>query len=232
MKTWLFPVVLIVLLMVGGFVVWAMQNNSLNHTTTAEQAGPITAASVGEVPANETFTLAESPDASFSIGNIYFGTGGIVDSYCSGMYQSNTTYIYLQDQPVGSSPVGTCIDASQQIDGQDMRVVAFTLTINNNGATDLYGTFVRGTYQLPNGTKGAFLNRIAQTNPPWAGYGATAYSSRSIVIGLEMPLGVNKLNLYYGDYPVAGGETTQANFNDEGGYVVDFSNDTIAQNPG
>lgn len=195
-------------------------------TPASQQIGPITAASTGEIANNQTFTLTEYPDVSFALGNIYFGTGGVLNSYCNSLYQGGGSYIFIQDQPPGSSPSGTCIDASQQIDGQDMRVVVFTLTINDNGSSDIYDTFVRAMYQMPDGATNT-LYRVAQPNPNWGGYGTSAYTSHNIVLGFEMPVGVNKLNLYYGNYPPAGEPTTQANFADEGGYIINFSLDSI-----
>jgi hypothetical protein len=100
------------------------------------------------------------------------------------------------------------------------------LTTNNNSPSDVYGAFVRGSYEVPNGASGT-VQRIAQTNPNWGGYGATAYSSRDIVIGFEVPVGVDQMNLYYGQYPQAGEGTSATNFNDQGGYEINFSTQTI-----
>ncbi|MDE2019328.1 MAG: prepilin-type N-terminal cleavage/methylation domain-containing protein [Patescibacteria group bacterium] len=186
----------------------------------------ITAATVGEVDATETFSLSEFPQADFKISGITFGSGGLPDPYCASLYPGGTAYIFIKSQPAGSSPSGTCIDDSQTIDGQNVRVVAFKLTMDNNSASDFYGAFVRGSYDLPDGTGGT-VHRVALANPPWGGYGASAYSSRDIIIGFEVPVTANRMDLYYGNYPQAGQATTAANFNDEGGYVLDFSAKTI-----
>lgn len=195
---------------------------------STQSEGPITAASVDMIPATETFSLAAYPQASFTLGNIYFGTGGVPDASCANAYPGGNSYVSIKNGIVGSSPDKTCIDAATQIDGQNIRVVAFTVTTADNGPLDAYGIFVRGTYDLPDGTGGT-VHRQAQENPPWAGYGTSAYSSRDIILGFEIPVGVTRMNLYYGNYPTGNEGTTRANFNDEGGYAVDFSAKTIQE---
>ena len=136
----------------------------------AEESTDLAAASVTTIPTTETFTLNEYPQASFTISDLSVGTGGVIDPYCGSLWQDTSAqYMFIHDEPPGASPSGTCFNTTIQVDGQTPRVVAFTLTTNNNGPSDVYGIFVRGAYNLSSASGTVY--RIAHYIDNWGGYG-------------------------------------------------------------
>jgi hypothetical protein len=184
----------------------------------------VIAQSVVTIGENRTFQLEDYPDVEFSLKRVALATGGVAIPMCG----SEATFMSVKFAPPASPP-GNCVNAVDynEISPPALLYVGFELA--NNSAEYVGGDFVLALYSVT--INGKQVIRKAQLDPPWGGFGADAFSARTLPMGFIIPADQQEVRIIFGNYADKYGKHYSNNdfTRTEGGFVVNFKNKTITE---
>lgn len=207
------------------------ENNALsaqslpNFPTIQSPANELNAQFLTPIDLNYKFALKEYPETEFKISKITKAWGGVsirgLRAPCNYVQQNQPIFIFIKDT--------ACQETTKLTDGVPSALIIADLEINNNSSRDLYGRFLQLMYDFKDDKQTS--QRLAETNPNWAGYGASLLSAKRITVGFIIPETQNEISLLYGNYGAVLNQTIGEDLLNKtiSGLIINFTDKTFSE---